>query len=472
MLRYFRVETPFLATFRGRKAASWGTLQPLLRRVGSTILNYSTHLPPRLKRRLKRSRLAQRTRNWLASPAAAPERRPPAPLCVLPWIHAHVAATGDVHLCCIALGQENSLGHIRERSIGEIFASDSFARVRREMLKGEWPKECRGCQDREALGLPSYRHASNTKYPRYARQLTSDPSGLTPAIRSTDLRLNNICNFKCRSCGVMVSNRWFSDHQLIYPEMKIAHPYQGFDKDPAFWTEFDRTILPDLEELDLAGGEPLISQSQYRLLEKLIARNKQDIRLHVTTNLSHLRFMHWDAIELWRHFPNLEVSISLDGIGPQGEYIRHGMSYATWVENTLRVKRELPDVRRRLHFVVSIFNVTDLREHYEAIIQGDFVDPNCITFTFLNWPAYMSIQVLTPQLKLQVERDIRSWLSEARFMPEPVRVQLEALIKFMNETEGYALHGHAFATKTRLLDQARGEDALTLFPKLKSMLVS
>jgi hypothetical protein len=68
-----------------------------------------------------------------------------------------------------------------------------------------------------------------------------------------------------------------------------------------------------------------------------------------------------------------------------------------------------------------------------------------------------------------VERDIRIWMSEARQMPEAVREQLEALIEFMKEIDGYTLYGREFASKTRLLDQARGEDGFALFPKLQSM---
>ena len=454
---------------RMRNPFSWIGFRPLLRRFGTTVLKCSTYLPPGLKHRLKHSRLARQAHHWLASGPVSPDRQVPTPLCVLPWIHAHVATTGDVHLCCIALGQDAPLGNVHEQSLSEIFATGPFSKVRQQMLQGKWPWECQGCKDRELLGLTSYRHFSNGKYPSYFGLLTSDPGALTPAIRSIDLRPNNICNFKCRSCGVTASNRWFSDHNLIHPEAKVLHGYQGFDKSPAFWTEFDQKILPSLEELDLAGGEPLLSQSHYLLLERLIALRKQDIKLQVVTNLSQLRFMHWDAVELWKQFPRLDLTLSLDGVGAQGEYIRKGMSYANWVENALRLKRELPHAKRNLHFVVSIFNVTDLREHYEAILRGEFVDPVFITFTFLTKPAYMSVQVLTPELKSMVERDIRVWLSEARQMPAAVREQLEALIEFMKETDGFTLHGREYASKTRLLDQARGEDALALFPKLQSM---
>jgi MoaA/NifB/PqqE/SkfB family radical SAM enzyme len=384
-------------------------------------------------------------------------------------MHALVATTGDVHLCCIALGQDAPCGNVHKQSLSEIFASGPYSEVRQKMIEGKWPWECQGCKDRELLGLTSYRNFSNEKYPRYFELLKSNPGTLTPAIRSLDLRPNNICNFKCRSCGVAASNRWFSDHNLIHSEAKVTQGYQGFDQSQAFWAEFDQKILPGLEELDLAGGEPLLSQSHYRLLERLIAHGKQGIKLQIVTNLSQLHFMKWDALELWKHFQQLDLTLSLDGVGAQGEYIRHGMSYVKWAENATRLKRELPHAKRSLHFVVSIFNVMDLREHYEAILREEFVDPALVTFTFLTRPAYMSVQVLTPELKSTVEHNVRVWLSEARHMPAGIREQLDALIGFMMAIDGYALYGREFVSKTRLLDRARGENALVLFPKLEPM---
>ena len=443
-------------------------LRPALRRF---VLKCFTYVPVWLRDYLRHSRLAQQALSWLTSGAVSSGWQVPAPLCVLPWIHAFVGTTGDVHLCCNALGQGTSLGNVHGKSLFQIFASEPFAEVRHQMLQGKWPQQCQGCKDRENLGLSSYRNFSNGRYPSYSLLLTSNPSALSPAIRSLDLRPNNICNFKCRSCFVGASNRWVSDHNLLHPEAKVSQSYRGFDKDPAFWKEFDQNILPGIEAIDLAGGEPLLSQSHYLLLEKLLTHRKQDIKLRVTTNLSQLRFMHWDAVELWKYFPQLDLTLSLDGVGAQGEYVRSGMDYSKWIENARRLKRELPNVKLGLNFVVSIFNVMYLREHYEAITREKFADPNFINFTFLTTPEYLSVQVLTPELKSAVEREISKWLSQARQMSTGMRDQLRALVEFMNKTDGFALYGREFAFKTGLLDQARGEDALALFPKLEPMLV-
>jgi hypothetical protein len=164
----------------------------------------------------------------------------------------------------------------------------------------------------------------------------------------------------------------------------------------------------------------------------------------------------------------VQISLSLDGTGRRGEYIRQGLDYAKWVENVERLRRELPHAERNLHFVVSIFNVIDFPEYYREIAAGRFVEPDRITFTFLKWPEFLSAQVLTPDLKRKVQADLRLLASDSD-IPLPVRSQIRALMDFICSKDLHGLHGAAFAEKTRVLDRLRGQNVLELFPALEPM---
>ena len=323
-------------------------------------------------------------------------------LCVLPWIHSHISTSGNVQVCCVSgSGEEKPpvIGSIRSASIQLIFHSSRMQRIREQMASGQWPTECRFCQRKEALGVRSFRQDYNKKYERYYRELKERPREFVPRLVTLDLRINNLCNFKCRSCAGFSSSAWFTDHNIIYPQMRLPRPIIGFHDVDSFWQEFSRDILPDLEEVHFAGGEPLIMEPHYRLLTLLITSGKTDVELYYDTNLSRLTFKDWDIIELWRHFPNIRLSLSLDGVGRKGEYIRHGLMYEQWLRNLERVKAEASHADRFLHFVVSVFNVLDLREHYDAIISGEYAAPNRIGLTFLEWPPYLNVQSLHPTLK-------------------------------------------------------------------------
>lgn len=322
-----------------------GVASRTARWLAAKSANILHRLPPPVENRIRKSRAyraAQGSWDRLTRVVSGPDPLSHAPLCVLPWIHAHIETTGDVRLCCVARGEEGKIGNVHQQSIIQIFDSPEMGAIRSQMLAGSWPDDCEACRNRESMGIRSYRQSNNRDHHEHFQKLASGRKFFAPKIRTIDIRLNNICNFKCRSCNGFASNRWFNEHNLVYPENRISVKYQGFDKLQSFWQDFDRHILNDLEAVHLAGGEPLLTDAHYRLLEKLIAGGKTNVALQYDTNLSHLTFKHWDVVELWRKFPLLEISMSLDGTGEKGEYIREGLDYAKWCENARRIQRELP----------------------------------------------------------------------------------------------------------------------------------
>lgn len=83
-------------------------------------------------------------------------------------------------------------------------------------------------------------------------------------IKRLDIMIDSYCNLKC----VMCTNR--------------SEVNQGF-ADEKFWHELEYTILKDVEEIELVGGEPFISKDTYRLID-LVLRIKPSIRWCFTTN--------------------------------------------------------------------------------------------------------------------------------------------------------------------------------------------
>lgn len=403
----------------------------------------------------------------------APAHSSETSLCVLPWIHLYIGTTGFAQLCCVSGTGEATppvLGTVRENSLLDLFNFDRIDRVRRQMLAGTWPMECRYCQKKEARGIKSSRQVHNELYKSYYWQLVHHPGSFTPKIRSIDMRLNNICNYKCRSCSGYSSSRWFTEHNLIYSHIGMPKSVIGIDDARSFWDEFNTCVLPNLEHVHIAGGEPLVSDAHYLLLQSLIDSGKTDVDLYYDTNLSQLTFKAWDVVDLWNMFPNITICLSLDGVGPEGEYIRHGMNYKKWYENLARIKKDVPHAKRKLHFVVSIFNIINLRMHLRTIIHDSIVDPDRLRLTFLEWPPYLNVQVLPYVLKIQCEHTLREILEHERAFGDALLIQIKALLQFLKERDLYDKYYEEFASKTTRLDDLRGENAMELFPYLKPML--
>jgi len=399
---------------------------------------------------------------------------PQEPLCILPWIHIFIGTTGWVQLCCVSGSGEDKApvyGTIREHSVLELFNSEHMKKIRKQMLDGKWPSECNFCQRKESLGLHSFREYYNEKYSEYYDQLKHNPKALEPKIRTIDIRISNICNHKCRSCSGYASTQWFKEHNAIYPDKKRQKQLDGIHDINYFWQDFEEHIIHDLEEIHFAGGEPLIMEEHYRILEKLLLLDKNNVELYYDTNLSVLKFKHWDVIKLWKQFQNIRLSLSLDGVEKQGEYIRSGLVYNRWVCNVRRVMEETPHVQRVMHFVVSIFNILDLKYHYDTIIQNGFVDKKNIGFTFLEWPSYLNVQTMPLVLKKLVEQRLIKMIKNDELLEAQGKHNLRSLISFMYKRNMYPIHGEEFVRKTKQLDELRNENVLTLFPELAIMIL-
>lgn len=394
-----------------------------------------------------------------------------ASLCVLPWIHTHVQIDGTTKLCCVSRDvNRDAAGHpasIHRQSVIELFDSAFMQQVRSQMKAGNWPRACGTCLMNEHNGTPSFREFFNRKYAHYLEQIRSGT--LTPAIRTIDVRISNLCNFKCRSCGPAFSSRWTEDQSVWGMQRDAIVAPQGIHNDEQFLKDLREEIIPHVEEIHFAGGEPLLMEEHYQILQWLIEAGRTDAELYYDTNLSRLGLKKADAVAIWQQFPNVRVSLSLDGTGPLGEYIRSGLDYAQWQRHVERVAAEAPHVRRDMHYVVSAYNILHLRQHYDEIMQAGYVTGTFGT-TNLEWPRSLSIQVLHPALKAEARRRLQRMLEEDRLLRPEDRPYIEGTLNYLDSADLYPSHAAEFARYTRLLDSKRGENLLDLVPELALML--
>ena len=155
--------------------------------------------------------------------------------CSLPWNHLATHPHGVCTLCCeseqqdgisqISLNDGNPRRLLTLKNVtdfSEITNSDSFSRVRKQMLEGEKPVECRKCWDLESAGMKNKRYYENRRVPMdldYAKSITNDDGTLKKVdYEFVELRLGNHCNVQCRTCNPYSSSRWMKDWDVIYPE--------------------------------------------------------------------------------------------------------------------------------------------------------------------------------------------------------------------------------------------------------------
>src|SRR5690606_13564279 len=155
--------------------------------------------------------------------------------------------------------------------------------------------------------------------PRTASDGSHDKVNLT----YFDVRFSNICNFKCRGCSPELSSAWQSDFEKAFG---LSFPkYVSVSPNPKLWAEL-HLLLETVEMAYFAGGEPLIMDDHYRVLDEFI-KMKKDVRLSYNTNLSRLTYRDKHICDYWNNFSDVQVGVSIDDMGRRGEYFRHGMEW-------------------------------------------------------------------------------------------------------------------------------------------------
>lgn len=305
--------------------------------------------------------------------------------CMAPWIHLNVSPNGDVPICCNILNtKETVAGNINEKTLDEIWNSDEIKKIRIRMLKGEKISECSSCYKREKISrYSSMRNAFNDKYYNKHKNIVKETfiDGYVKKrnIVYFDFRFSNKCNFSCRTCGPHYSSSWEKKLNL---ETKKINDISSLIKK----TE-EMIVSNELEEIYFAGGEPLINNQHWEIIDILTKYEKFDIEIRYNTNLSVLRYKENFFIEKLKPFKNVLVSPSCDSLGIRGEYIRTGFITKNFIKNIKELEKN--SFKYNITTVLSFFNImylyefiTDLKKnninynnlHFIIVTDSDIYD--------------------------------------------------------------------------------------------------
>jgi len=396
--------------------------------------------------------------------------------CMLPWTHIHTTPMGIAGPCCISESctTASGVGDSKTQSLMEIVNSEKMKQLRLDMINEVINPDCIKCHNQEKENIESFRQDSNRKFTHYydeALTNTMDDGVLTKfKMQYFDIRFNNICNFKCRTCGSEFSTQWEQE------DLKSKVPYARIipkNDNPKFLSEVIDQI-PNFKEAYFAGGEPLITEEHYILLEEMIKQNRTDIILRYNTNLSNLKFKDKDLLGLWKHFHHrIQVSASIDHYGERAEYIRHGTDWAKVEENFIQVKKT-PYVSLTMNTVLSAFNVLTIHEFYQYLIDKQLYTPNDSVYSLYSMsdPLHVACHVLPEEYKLKGKESLEECIELLRdnnFKNKQIE-QPEQSLNWLFSKNTWEEHKTYFRSEIQRLDNLRGEDFAKTFPELAGLL--
>jgi len=282
----------------------------------------------------------------------------PETLCMAPWVHTYLSPQTERRMCCASrepaqnfeqyIDTKAGTGKYIPIALEEHWNSDHMRSVRRRMMAGETLPECEVCNDK-LLNTDVYRsyfnHLFAHKYLQVVEQ--TDATGYTTMKPvSWDYRFSNLCNFKCRMCGDMLSSSWESEqrqHNMInwdnpknaWMRPEVKYQIEQFQSSQIEQEFSDAVEDHRVEEVYWVGGEPLMYEQHWRYMKRIIELGDgPNVYARYNTNLSRINYR---GINLFRDIlsglRDWQVCASLDGTGKIGEYIRTGLKYDSWLEN-------------------------------------------------------------------------------------------------------------------------------------------
>ncbi len=389
--------------------------------------------------------------------------------CISPWIHLHTWPNNDVYPCCLT-AMEDSVGNLNENTLAEIWNGKDMKKLRTQFLNNEQPASCKRCFINEANGGTSLRTHMNETFSHHMDLLqTTNADGSLDdlSIHYWDFRFSNICNMRCRSCGPQLSTGWYEDQKKMWGQLPNDLPDPG--KNINMWNQIE-PLFDKVEDIYFAGGEPLLMEEHYRILNKLDEMQKYDTIIRYNTNLSQLRYKKLDVLDIWPKFDNVHVGASIDGYGARAEYIRKGTDWNKIVANRKAIIQKAPDINFFVNFTISVQNAFHMTDFYEWALEDNFIrHPRDFHTNIVHHPEHLSLQILPASMKKELTKKYTDMAEKCKkWGEERVERGFLSVAKFMNDADTSHLIPE-FKKNIEMVDIIRNENFAETFPELQDL---
>lgn len=304
----------------------------------------------------------------------------PDTLCLAPWVHTYLSPQTERRMCCASrepaqnftqyIDTESGTGRYIPLTLEQHWNSEHMKSVRQRMIAGETLPECEVCNDK-LLNTSVYRDYFTQLFRHKLDQVfsTTAPDGATTMQPvSWDYRFSNLCNFKCRTCGDMLSSSWESE-QKNHGMVDVANPKNNWMRHDirAQISEFQENQVEaefaaaverhEVEEIYWVGGEPLMYEQHWRYMKRIVELGDgPGLYARYNTNLSRIQYK---GVDLYRdilaNIRDWQICASLDGTNEIGEYIRTGLDYEQFCSNFEHGLRYATHPRQmRLDFTLTL----------------------------------------------------------------------------------------------------------------------
>ena len=196
-----------------------------------------------------------------------------------------------------------------------------------------------------------------------------------------------------------------------------------YEKDEQFVGQLVE-LMDHIDELEFAGGEPLMDPIHYRVLDSI--PHPENVTLKYSTNLSIMKMGKHNVIDLWKKFKSIKLTISIDGHRELNHVIRRGSDWDLLKSNIELVKRELNNIDViKGTTCISGMNAQELGETAEAIVFELGIHWHT---SRVQWPDFLHANVLSPE-QLQTGIDGLNRVFDSLNTPERCNVMRRQMLE-------------------------------------------
>lgn len=347
--------------------------------------------------------------------------------CSRPFNELHIEEDGNVTPCCVMPSNRFFMGN----GVNNYFYGDELKSLKQQFKDNQRPIQCEYCWDAEESNLKTHRIDNKAK-----------------GIHQIHIRLNNVCNFKCRMCNPKFSSSWEIENRK---HNYFKHDYKTqkdvFDYDPNLLPFIVKLAKANqLKFLNISGGEPLITDANYKLLTYLLENDAHNLILGYSSNLSNLTYKNVDLLSLWSKFYMVLVEASCDGWGSAVEYSRTGFDRNKFMKNLIKARKYI----NRINCVVNIYSVWTL-PYIEKMCEKLSIKP-------VYSPCFLP-EFLNPQRLMREDKEELARIYE----PYPRLLQLYKDYIDIDKP----LMAREMVDYNLMLDSHRGSDFFATFPRYR-----
>lgn len=422
--------------------------------------------------------------------------------CAAKWFNASIhLGHGYTHSCHLPLPHEIDKSQLADNP-SAIHNTDHKKRQRKMMLEGERPPECEYCWKIEDIKRDniSDRVFKSRIYPlEEIAKLPTLPWDADVNLRTLELSFDRICNFACSYCNAGYSTTWANDLKNYGPyqyfktegggqyqhDGKAFEPYGKFNVGNPYVEAFFSwwpTLSRDLQELRFTGGEPVMSNNFWRLMDIVKTQDLQHMAIAVNSNLGMKKSLLDKLVDLTNslNVKMFDLYTSNESYGSHAEYIRDGLVYEQWRKNLVHFIEHAKFRSVTIMMTINslcLFSITEFMDDMLKLKKQYGHNRPHIDLNILRWPSFMSPINLPDHLKIYCHDKLSSWYLKNKSNPLLVdfeRAQIERLLDYIEVVDQAHKRAstdeqnlwHDFKSFYSQYDARRGKDFGSTWPKI------